>query len=174
MSHLKKIQDRTPVESLSPQDKKEIKSLFDSLPLPSSDLANSYAVPGSAKTGYSPTFRNSYVRNGSLIETLHPSLRTLHELFSNSVQLYGERDCLGSRLYDHDVKDGYDDYFTFENYRTICERKSNLGAGIIHSVLDNEYRIDPKDGGFDLADYNTNNFIVSLYGRNRAEWVLSD
>ncbi|ANZ75977.1 BA75_02937T0 [Komagataella pastoris] len=174
MSHLKKIQDRTPVESLSPQDKKEIKSLFDSLPLPSSDLATSYAVPGSAKTGYSPTFRNSYVKNGSLIETLHPSLRTLHELFNNSVQLYGERDCLGSRLYDHDVKDGYDDYFTFENYRTIHKRKSDLGAGIIHSVLDNEYRIDPKDGGFDLADYNTNNFIVSLYGRNRAEWVLSD
>lgn len=125
-------------------------------------------VEGSRKPGYSHVYRSAV--GPEILEVIHPKLNNLEILFQHAVNLFPNENCLGKRLFDNTVKGGYDNFFTFQTYSQILERRNNIASGIIHFVTSQK--------GFIRTDENFKNgkpsFVVSLYSSNRLEFVLSD
>ncbi|CDO92538.1 unnamed protein product [Kluyveromyces dobzhanskii CBS 2104] len=122
-----------------------------SVPLPGTDHVK----------GYSAIYRNS-LSPEKLVSAIDSSLDTGYKMFSRAVEIYGDNDCLGERVYDQ-VTGKWSDYYVWESYRQVQQRSRNLGAGIISLV--NTSRGRPLD---------TADFIVSIMSTNRKEWILTD
>lgn len=131
------------------------------------DILESVKVPGSKQQGYSPVYVNKYCgdHNGyKAYDTIHPSLKTLGDMFRLCLHLHGDKDCLGERIYRRETGK-FDDYFTFESFNVTLERQKLVGAGVFRLLEENKFR---------TPDQDPSKFVLTLYSRNRKEWVLTD
>jgi long-chain acyl-CoA synthetase len=133
---------------------------------PLDKLYSAEPIPGTERAGYSPVYRNS-ASPTELIPSI-AGLTTLHQLFQNAVDLFGEDDCLGARL----TKDGkLDDYYTYQTYNEIDKRRLHFASGLIQTV--NAIEGFPKSQYLD-QDTGKPNFIVTVSGQNCIEMLLVD
>lgn len=131
----------------------------------------------------SPVYRNK-MHPQSLVSNLHPDLDTHHRLFENSVKLFKDRPCFGSRPIDYTTGKSAGHYESL-TYKEVNIRKQNLGSGILH-VLNNNPFMDTnlsshqkilshqlKYRSYDFHDENIS-FVLSIFSANRMEWLLTD
>lgn len=104
---------------------------------------------------YSSIYRSVCSPN-HLINRIAPELSTLHDHFEKAAELQPNFECLGTRRVDKSTGE-LDPEYTFQTYRETQIRRNNLGSGIVTLV------------GRPLGE----NYIVSIFSSNRAEWLLS-
>lgn len=145
---------------------KDLNSIKDNYP--QEKIYKAIPLPGTAKPGYSPIYRNSSSLD-KLIPNPSPGLDTLHALFQNAVDLFGDDDCLGERKVS---KDGsIDDFFTFETYSQINERRIDIASGLIQLVI-NHKNFKQNETTVDIN--GKPKFVVSVSGKNSVEMILID
>lgn len=166
-------------------DTANVESLISTLPLESSKTINSVAID-SVQKPYSPTYRNQGITD-RLVSNIHPQLNTYNKLFNNSVKLFRDRACLGSRPYNYETGES-EKYFRSYSYEEVDERRKNLGSGILHILQESEFKTNSPEHkkidnhlrnwekyGSIVGDRESNcSFIVSIFSANRLEWVLAD
>ncbi len=84
-----------------------------------------FPVPGTERPGRSPVYRHWRFQNKPLIERLHPSEQTFHDIFENSVARNPNRSCLGWRPWNPATKI-WEPKFTWITYSQVAERRKNL------------------------------------------------
>lgn len=162
--------------------------------VPLAPLAVGEAVPTTKRT----TKHLAVYRNRALplrtVLCLHPGVDTYAKLFNNSVALNGPNPCLGWRPYDY-VQKKHAPEFVLLSYNEVQQKKRNIGAGIIRSLLSNPYKKDTdahqkidahltryhtygvENTGTDNPDHiieKLASFIVLIFAANRAEWIMTD
>lgn len=90
-----------------------------------------------------------------LVNRIAPELETLHDHFEKAVELQPNFECMGTRHVDKLT--GELGPYTFQTYKEIQIRRDNLGSGIATMV------------GRPLGE----NYIVSIFSSNRAEWLIT-
>ncbi|MCJ1477346.1 hypothetical protein MMC13_006017 [Lambiella insularis] len=145
-----------------------------------------YSIPivGTEQSDRSPVYRHWNFQH-ELLKSIDPHVLTAHEMFEHAAFLYPERRCLGHRPFDPTKKDfGPYQWIT---YKTVQQRRANLGAGIteLHGrggILDDKYGVGlwcqnrPEWQLTDLACMSQSLFTVSLYdtlGPNAAEYIIN-
>ena len=115
-------------------------------------------LPGSERPGRTPVYRHWRFRDGPLLKTLDPAVRTIHDLFESSAQAFVNQPCLGTRAW-LPATQTWDNKFQWMTYGQIAERRKNLGAGLveIHKAV-----------GYDHDKYG-----VGIWSQNRPEWQIS-
>lgn len=147
----------------------------------------------STNSDFSAIYRNNAHPN-KVISTYHADIDTYQKAFNHSVDINGNNRCLGHRPYNYATKTSADkfEYFT---YNQVNQRKRDLGAGIIKSLLANPFKLnteahqkivnhlrDWKSYGIDATGTQnidseiekSTSFIVSIFSANRYEWILTD
>ncbi|KAJ3332592.1 hypothetical protein HDU91_003077 [Kappamyces sp. JEL0680] len=91
-----------------------------------------------------------------------PTIKTVYDMFNNSVKHHGDRQCLGTRYPSYDAKGGiqWSDY-QWKTYKQVNEDRLAFGAGLM-SVYDKH-----------VAE-KTSNWFLGIFSVNRYEWVISD
>ncbi|KAI0137349.1 AMP-binding enzyme [Xylariales sp. AK1849] len=120
-----------------------------------------YAVPlpGSETEGRSAVYRHWRFKEGPLLETYAPEVRTFHDLFLDTAKRFPSNKCLGTRPWNATTK-SWENKYVWQTYAEVQERSKNLGSGIVE--------IHRRVGV--LAD----KFGVGLWCPNRAEWQITD
>lgn len=115
-------------------------------------------VPGSEREGRTAVYRHWRNRDGELMTTLDPAIRTMFDLFEESVKKYSKWPCLGYRPWNATTRT-WEDKYTWITYGEVAERRKNLGAGLveIHEQL-----------GIGRDRYG-----VGLWSQNRPEWHIT-
>lgn len=127
--------------------------------LPPAGTPHGVIVPGSQQPGYTPIYRSQKVgTTGPLPKTLDPSITTMHEAFEAASKKYPDNKCLGWR--EQDKKTRKWGPYQWMDYKTVQQRRLDLGAGIVqvHEEL-----------GLGLGK-----FPVGLWAQNRPEWQITD
>ncbi|EGW31661.1 long-chain-fatty-acid--CoA ligase 2 [Spathaspora passalidarum NRRL Y-27907] len=159
-----------------------------------SDIHDCVPIGPSDNPDYSSIYRNK-VLPSRLINTIHADLDTHHKLFNNAVELFSDRPCLGARVYDYKKKKS-GGKFEYLTYGQVREKQLNLGAGFIHTLLNNPFKNSELEShrkiDRHLSDWNTYgidttplentngqiehscSFILSIFSMNRVEWMLTD
>ncbi|KAI5968836.1 hypothetical protein KGF57_000068 [Candida theae] len=146
--------------------------LKEKLPLESRLVDKAVAVPGSEEKGHSPVYRNAYSPD-QLITKLHPSLDTLYTLFEFGYKFSENQKAFGVR---EKLPDGSFGKYQWQDYRTIKQRRNNLGSGIFFVLENNPFRT--KSDIHQNLNYDPNrkgdSFILTIFSHNRPEWALAD
>ncbi|KAI3405202.2 hypothetical protein KGF56_001979 [Candida oxycetoniae] len=143
-----------------------------SLPLDPRKVANSVALPNSQEDGFSSVYRNQYSPD-KLITVPYSGLDTSYALFENSVINNADKNCLGHRV---KKEDGTFGHYVWQDYRTIKQRRNNLGSGIFFILTNNPYRSSTQVHerlNYDLEP-GLESFILTIFSHNRPEWALAD
>lgn len=119
--------------------------------------AYSVPIPGSEVEGRSAIYRHSRFRDGPLLQTLDPAVRTGHDIFTATAKKYPNKRCLGERPYNGATKTWGN--FVWQTYAQVAERRRNFGVGIVElhkrlGVTDEKYG-------------------VGLWCQNRPEWQIT-
>jgi len=104
---------------------------------------------GKAKEGEGATRRNS--RFPELSECYDPKIRTLYDLWNDSIQKQSSRPCLGTRKKVGEKVGEYE----FQTYTQVGKRRDNLASGLLNLG----HKTDEP---------------IGLYSINRPEWVIAD
>ncbi|KAI5955718.1 hypothetical protein KGF54_001220 [Candida jiufengensis] len=131
-------------------------------------FANSKPIPDSELPGYSSIYRNS--TSDTLLESLHPSITTLHDSFEIASSLYAKNQCLGKRI---KLDDGSFGNYQFQTFQEIKQRRNNLGSGIYFILENNPYR-NENHKNLNYNATNSDSFILTIFSHNRPEWALTD
>lgn len=115
-------------------------------------------VPGTEREGRTGAYRHWKFQNGPLLDTFHPSMRTFHDIFENSLERRRNKRCLGSRPWNPATKT-FDGHYVWMTYGDVGERRKNLGAGIVEVH---------KRAGITQDKYG-----VGIWAQNRAEWQIT-
>ncbi|CDR37909.1 CYFA0S01e19064g1_1 [Cyberlindnera fabianii] len=135
---------------------------------PKDKLYQSVPVPGSKEPGFSPVYRNAAHPDGT-IPYVAPGLSTLHELFENAVELFGDSDCLGERKRRADGS--IDNFYTYESYSRIDQRRLSIASGIIQLTMGHpSFKKTESSIGADGKP----KFVVAVSGVNCVEMILTD
>lgn len=113
-------------------------------------------IPGSEREGRSAVYRH-WQSQDQLLETLDPSVTTLHDAFEQSAKRVPRNKCLGMRPYDPVAKT-FGDY-VWEDYQTIQRRRANFGVGLVS--LHEQIGVTGRQYG------------VGLWCQNRPEWQIT-
>lgn len=113
------------------------------------------------KSGESHVYRNPKVIDG-LDVFFDDSIRTVKDLFLDTVQKHPSRDFLGRRLVNSEGVIA--DTFTFETYEEVKDVATALGSGMVTLNLAEE-----------KAQYkNFKMKFISIFGKNTREWIITD
>jgi long-chain acyl-CoA synthetase len=110
-------------------------------------------VPNSKVDGFSEIYRNKEYADKDLSTTYDPEIKTLYDLFENSLSKFGDRSCMGTRTVGADGKPGN---FEFQTYKEIGTRRDNLGSGLRANY------------GLNRGDH------VGIFSINRPEWIIAE
>jgi long-chain acyl-CoA synthetase len=147
MSQLHSLRERFPVRKL-------YKSVF---------------VPGTENDpGFSPVYRNA-ASPDKLVANLGEDLSTLHGLFQNAVNSFGDDDCLGERIKHPDGS--VDDFYTYQSYKAVNERRLDVASGLIQLVVEHR-KFQQNEVNIDIN--GKPKFIVGVSGSNCIEMILTD
>ncbi|TPX59839.1 hypothetical protein PhCBS80983_g02251 [Powellomyces hirtus] len=94
----------------------------------------------------------------------YPTVKTIYDLLENTIKHHPKGNCLGHREVIGRDKNGalrWSDY-KWQNYKTVGERRLNLGAGL-------QYIFEDVLGGAVDEKYN-----LGIYSINRPEWLIAD
>lgn len=160
-----------------------IDEVFDRyLPVPREQCGNSVPISDTKEEGYSSIFQNSF-SPGNVKEALAKEFLTVHSSISTMLKYHLDKQCLGVRKYDHDYHTLADEY-SYITYREMNEQKINLGSGLLYLLQHNPFKdsskyrshekIDRHHLDFDKYDEKDLSFILTIFGPNRPEWVISD
>lgn len=116
-------------------------------------------LPNSRKPGYSTVYRN-VASFDKVVSTWHPKIGTLYDGFEASVQRFPKRNCLGQRYFRPETKSWSE--YKFETYEEVALRRTHFASGLVN-VVNKHAGWLPNDG-----------YIVSMYGPNSVNWVVSD
>lgn len=116
-------------------------------------------VPGTEQEGRTPVYRHWRVKDGPLLETWNPKIRTFHDQFQDTVQHFPNNNLLGTRPWNPVTKT-WEPRFAWLTYAEVHQRTKNLGSGIIE--LHRRIGHAPEKYG------------VGLWCQNRAEWQMTD
>ncbi|KAF9165083.1 hypothetical protein DFQ26_000631 [Actinomortierella ambigua] len=128
----------------------------------SSNLAQqSVELPGTRSAGATGVFRH-VSHTAELVEFLpgHPELKSLYDIWQNSVKEFGPRDFLGHRPFNT-VAQSYGGY-TWQTYAQIDKRVNAFGSGLMH--------LNEKV----LGNAQLNRWSLGIWSVNRPEWFLSE
>ncbi|ODV59899.1 acetyl-CoA synthetase-like protein [Ascoidea rubescens DSM 1968] len=153
-------------------------------PLPTDQIDYGEAIPNSQRQNYSKIYRPKSLVNldisnpndqPNLLTYLHPFLDTYFKFFEIASNLWPNHNCLGERLFNQQLN-SHNDYYTFQTFDQIKQRRNNLGSGILKIVRNNKnyqnfIKNDPNI--YSHSDFNYE-FILTLYSSNRIEWALTD
>ncbi|KAI9788181.1 MAG: hypothetical protein M1833_003114 [Piccolia ochrophora] len=117
----------------------------------------SVTLPGSEQPGRSKVYRHWKFRDG-LLQTLDPTITTLHELFEATALRLPSNKCFGFRPYDKTSKT-FGPY-SWIDYGTVRTRRANLGLGLVDLH---------RQVGVTEAKYG-----VGIWCQNRPEWQITD
>ncbi|KAF9390089.1 hypothetical protein CPB97_009986 [Podila verticillata] len=121
----------------------------------------SVEVPGTRTPGATGHYRHVGFAD-SLVTNIReaPQLKTLYEIWQNSVTKYGDNDFLGHRPYNT-VAQTYGGY-TWETYKQVNQRVSAFGSGVMHlnEVL--------------LGNKQLNRWSLGIWSHGRPEWFISE
>jgi len=115
-------------------------------------------VPGSEVEGRSAVYRHWRFKDGPLLETFDPEVRTFHELFQDSAKRFPGNRCLGTRPWNATTK-SWENRYAWQTYEEVAERCKNFGSGILS--------LHRKAG------VTADKFGVGLWCQNRAEWQIT-
>lgn len=118
----------------------------------------SVPVPGTEREGRSAVYRNWRFQTGPLLDSFHPSIRTFHDAFENSLARRRNKRCLGSRPWNPATKT-WEPRYTWMTYAEVGERRENLGAGIVEV--------------HQAAGVTQEKYGVAIWAQNRAEWQIT-
>ena len=137
------------------QDPQEYAAAIRAPPPPGSRY--SLPIPGSQREGRTAVYRHWRFVDGPLLQTLDPKVQTAHDMFEQSVAMWPNARCLGSRPWDPATKSwGKYEWIT---YGETAERRKNFGAGIVELHK--------------IAGVKGEKYGVGLWCQNRPEWQLS-
>ncbi|KAJ9665417.1 medium-chain fatty acid-CoA ligase faa2 [Coniosporium apollinis] len=117
----------------------------------------SVPLPGTATQGRSAVYRNWRFQD-ELLQTLDPSITTMHDAFEQSAKRVPTNRCLGHRPYDPVTKTF--GQYVWQDYQTVQRRRANFGVGLVQ--LHKEAGVTEKTYG------------VGLYCNNKPEWQITD
>lgn len=127
---------------------------------PPPEPGSPYAVtiPGSETQNRTAVYRNFRFRDSPLLETLDPTVRTLHDAFESSAAYRASRNLLGWRPWNA-AKKTWEPKYVWLTYAEVAARRKNFGAGIVElhkqiGVTDDKYG-------------------VGLWSQNRPEWQIT-
>lgn len=126
-------------------------------PPPKPGQPYSVPVPGSQKEGRSPVYRHWRFKD-ELLETLDPSIRTIHDTFDTTSKAVPKNKCLGHRPWDPATRTF--GQYVWQDYETVAKRRKDFGAGLVH--LHEKAGVTGKGYG------------VGLWCNNRPEWQITD
>lgn len=150
---------------------KDLNSIRENFPI--DKIYKSIPISGTSKPGYSSIYRNSSSIN-KLISSPSKNLKTLHDLFQNAVELFENDACLGERRINSETNE-LNDFYTFETYKQIDERRLNIASGLINIVINHDFSKKNQQLKTSLFDINGKpKFIVSISGKNSIEMILTD
>ncbi|KAI9699331.1 MAG: hypothetical protein M1836_002941 [Candelina mexicana] len=145
-----------------------------------------YSLPidGTEKDGRSKVYRHWRFTDG-LMQTIDPTITTLHEMFEQTASRLPTSRCLGHRPYDPATKT-FGPY-QWMDYQTLQRRRAEFGAGLVElhkkvGVLDTEHGVGlwcqnrPEWQITDLACMSQNLFTVSIYdtlGPDTTEYIIN-
>lgn len=81
----------------------------------------------------------------------------MHDVFEQTANAVPTNRCFGRRAYDPGTKTF--GAYEWEDYRTIAERRANLGAGLVKLHRD--------------VGITENKFGVGIWSQNRPEWQIN-
>jgi long-chain acyl-CoA synthetase len=117
----------------------------------------SVPIPGSEKEGRSAVYRHWRFRDGPMLETINPAVRTGYDIFEVSAKKFPNRRCLGDRAWDSVTKTW--GKYQWQSYAEVSVRAKNFGAGIV--ALHKKQGVTGK------------NYGVGLWCQNRPEWQIT-
>lgn len=148
------------------KDPEQIRRIFTELiPFGGDSVKRSYRLPASKEPGFSSIFINELCHKHNedkVFDLLHPYLVTLDRIFDEIVKIFGDNECIGERLFRNGV---YDNFYSFQSFNTVQKRRLDLGSGLLQFMRSNEF-LQP--------DQNPDDFVLTLYSKNRIEWLLID
>ncbi|KAK9237496.1 eukaryotic long-chain fatty acid CoA synthetase (LC-FACS) [Lipomyces kononenkoae] len=118
------------------------------------------ALRNTERPGFSAIYRNA-ASPDKLVQSSHPLIRTQYDAFDHSVKQYPDRDFLGAR-HLVDPKQGVWSPYIWQSYRSVAERRTNLGSGLCY--LNDAVVKNPT----------TEQYAIALFSPNRPEWILTD
>ncbi|KAF9291154.1 hypothetical protein BGZ88_007048 [Linnemannia elongata] len=121
----------------------------------------SVEVPGTRTEGATGHYRHSAFTDGPLDYIRNdPQIKTLYDLFQNSVKKYGNNDFLGHRPYDAATKT-YGDY-SWQTYGQVDKRVNAFGSGLMHlnSAI--------------MGSTQLNRWSVGIWALSRPEWFITE
>ncbi|KAF9201919.1 hypothetical protein BGZ49_007870, partial [Haplosporangium sp. Z 27] len=121
----------------------------------------SVEVPGTRSPGGTGHYRHAAYAD-SLVTSIRdePHVKTLYDMWQNSVNKYADNDFLGHRPFNT-VAQTYGGY-SWETYRKINQRVNAFGSGIMHLnqvILGNE---------------QLNRWALGIWSHGRPEWFISE
>ncbi|GJJ70329.1 long-chain acyl-CoA synthetase [Entomortierella parvispora] len=121
----------------------------------------SIELPGTRTAGATGHYRHSAFQDG-LIDHIReaPHVKTLYDMFENSVKKYGKKEFLGHRPYNRVTKkhDGY----VWQTFEQIHKRVNDFGSGLMH--LNQAI----------LGHSQLNRWSLGIWSTNRPEWSISE
>ncbi|EFW98509.1 long-chain-fatty-acid-ligase 1 [Grosmannia clavigera kw1407] len=142
---------------MAPADALAYMSKLSSPPEPGAPFA--VTIPGSETPNRTAVYRNFRFRDSPLLETLDPTVRTLHDAFESSATYRSSKQMLGWRPWNV-AKKTWEPKYLWMTYAEVAERRKNFGAGIVElhkqiGVTDDKYG-------------------VGLWSQNRPEWQIAE
>lgn len=137
------------------------------------DIHRSVSLPHTKEDGFSAVYRNAHGVD-ELKSTVHPTLDTLYKSFQASVDVNGDKPCLGAR--QKDSQTGAFGPYEFETYAEVNKRQLNFGSGILFILQNNPYKkgTDAHNRIDSHVTAGDSSIVVSLFSANRPEWSITD
>lgn len=114
-------------------------------------------VPNSEKPGRSAVYRHHRFRDGPLLTTMDPNVRTIHDMLEAVFKEKPKHRCFGVRNWVPATKT-WEPKYSWVTFGEVAERRKNLGTGIVD--------IAQKLG------VTQDKYGVGLWSQNRPEWHL--
>ncbi|CDK25343.1 unnamed protein product [Kuraishia capsulata CBS 1993] len=135
----------------------------DALPFPPERNQRGIAVPGSVEPGYSAIYRSAATPD-FLYDRVSPELDTYYRILKRSFEIFKDEDCVSER--PQTGENSWSDKFVPRSYGEVYHDSLNFGSGLKYLLQKNEFR-----SGTEIPDKD---YIVSIFSRNRAKWLVAD
>ena len=119
-------------------------------------------MPGTRKEGQTGVYRNTIFNHGTELLSIYSNPnypKTAYECFEHGLKVKPNAKCLGKRPWSSTLGD-YEPRYTWETYAEIAERRTNVGAGLMH-LAENDLALSPVTG-----------WTVGIWALNRPEWQV--